>query len=525
MHLSPVFPSPGMASAGTEAEAGTATSAARGGPSHAAPNPPIPGAWRRVAPDDGEGTDGGPGAKEHNVLPMKVLFDRTVSLLKRGDFQSADPRSFKGLKKRLEMMRDAGLPRMRLLPGEVLEELGRIPRSTERGEDGEPYTVDALEMIESEGFDDDVGTPNSIIVFFSHRWLRANYSTLHQRDVEWGSAEWKAAKEEGHYVGMPDSEGNEKVQDLIEWMRWLKWRTSRETKFMENYLAQDCQDVYFFIDWPCVDQTNPEAEICALPAFVSSCSLIASYFTEEYRGRGWCQAELLVSRAFCALPVVMRVPVGFKHEEQLFLTAGQFTLPDPSDKETAMITNEDDRPTIAALTKCARETRAFRYAQCARNVASGTGFGGKGSGLLFLVVSLGLVPFLFRRKVMPGKSGIQLVEPCGARVPHSWTQVKLWFHLSPGAAVGSMFCVFASLLIMGVSIYFFMTEADPTLWHSYLAGSFSALLSVFCIFLSIMFYPSIEQAMIPEMMKRLVVGAIVGLVLALIGLVASAAIL
>jgi hypothetical protein len=56
-----------------------------------------------------------------------------------------------------------------------------------------------------------------------------------------------------------------------------------------------------------LSQTNPVAEIAALPAFVSSCSLIASYWTEEYRGRAWCQAELLMARAFCAVPVVMRV--------------------------------------------------------------------------------------------------------------------------------------------------------------------------------------------------------------------------
>ena len=290
---------------------------------------------------------------------------------------------------------------------------------------------------------------------------------------------------------------------------------------MSNYLTQKCKDVYFFIDWPCVDQTNPKEEICALPAFVSSCSLIASYFTDEYKGRAWCQAELLVSQAYCALPVVMCVPKGFIHDNQLFLKADQTKLPDPSDEEKAMITNDDDRPTIPKLLGCARESRAFTYAQCTRNVASGAGLG-KGMGLLYLVISCGLVPLLFRRKVMPGKSVIQLVEPCGDRVPHSWTQVKLWFHLSPAAAVGSMFCVFASLLIMGVSVYFFATEADPAVWHSYLAGSFSALLSLFCIFLSAMFYPSIEQAMAPEVMKRLVVGAVAGLVLVLIGLVASA---
>jgi hypothetical protein len=509
-----------MAAVGTEGEG---KGAARGGASHTAPNPAMPGASNRVAPEDGVGTEGGPGAKEHNVLPMKALFERTVSLLKRREFQSADPRSFKGLKKRLEMMHEAGLPRMRLLPGGVLEELGRIPRSTDKREDGEPYTVDALEMIEREGSADDSEMPSSIIAFFSHRWLPANFSTLHQKDVEWGSAEWlEAAVAEKHYVGMPDSEGNDKARDLIEWMRWLKWRTSRETKFMENYLPRKCRDVYFFIDWPCVDQTDPVAEICALPAFVSSCSLIASYFTEEYKGRAWCQAELLVARAFCALPVVMRVPLGFKHEEQLFLTAGQLTLPDPSNEETAMITNQEDRPTILELTTCARESRAFTYAQCTRNITSDAGLGGGAvGGLTMLVISFGLIPLLLCRKIVPGKSGIQLVEPRGARVPHSWSQVKLWFHLSPDWAVASVLLLFVSFEYLGVSMLFFVKFYDPTVWNSHLVGSFSVLVSLSGISASVLLYPSIQQATAPHVHKRLKIGIIVWYVLAFIGFLAS----
>jgi len=269
-------------------------------------------------------------------------------------------------------MRDAGLPRMKLLPGKVLEELGRIPRSTELRDDGEPYTVDALEIIEQEMIKREeeqegnklwklgqVDMPSFILAFFSHRWLQANYSTLHQRDVGWGSAEWEEARQaDGHYVGMPDNGSNDKARDLIEWMKWIKWRTEllngrlgeerREARrklrrgrrgesvegkagpdrmdemerggdrgcdtplppiwrlgpeiiknarednkrkqthlggFLNEYVTRNCKDIYFFIDWSCVDQTNPMAEIAALPAFVSSCSMIASYWTEEYKGR------------------------------------------------------------------------------------------------------------------------------------------------------------------------------------------------------------------------------------------------
>ena len=134
------------------------------------------------------------------------MFDRTVSLLKRRDFQSTDPRTLKGLVKRLTMMHEADLPRMRLLPGKVLEVLGRIPRSTEMRENGEPYNVDALEAIERDG-EDDHGMAKAITAFFSHRWFQANYSTLHKRDIVWGSAEYpEAMSTPGHYVGKPDND-------------------------------------------------------------------------------------------------------------------------------------------------------------------------------------------------------------------------------------------------------------------------------------------------------------------------------
>jgi len=473
-----------------EAEAEKATTAGEGGrASHTAQNITTLGASNRVVPDDGEEAERGAGEEKDDE--MQKLFDKTVKLLKRIDFQSADPRSFKGLKKRLEMMQKAGLPRMRLLPGKILEELRRIPRSTEMDDDGKPYTVDALEMIEREG-PDWTGRPKSIIAFFSHRWLRANFSTLHGGDVGWRSSEWQdAINAEGHYIGMPDNPENEKARDLIAWMRWLTWRTSRETTFMSNYLTQKCKDVYFFIDWPCVDQTNPKEEICALPAFVSSCSLIASYFTDEYKGRAWCQAELLVSQAYCALPVVMCVPEGFIHDNQLFLKADQTKLPNPSDEEKAMITNEDDRPTIAKLVECARESRAFTYAQCTRNVASGAGLG-KGMGLLHLVISCGLVSLLFRRKVVPGESVIQLVEPCRAMVPYSWSQIKLWSNLSPVSVVRSVFFLVTALCTIAFSIvYVLELSADPTRWYDYL---FLALIFFSFSSISVLAFPSIVKA-------------------------------
>jgi hypothetical protein len=143
--------------------------------------------------------------------------------------------------------------------------------------------------------------------------------------------------------------------------------------------------------------------------------------------RAWCQAELLVARAFCAMPFVMRVTGGFKHEEQLHVSYQEHLLPDPSNKDTAMITDEKDRPTIQGLTECARGSRAFTYAQCTRNILKA----GKVDGGILTCFSIGTMPLLLRRSVKPGQSMMHMVEPCATKPPKSWRRFRLWLQLNP----------------------------------------------------------------------------------------------
>jgi len=42
---------------------------------------------------------------------------------------------------------------------------------------------------------------------------------------------------------------------------------------------------------------------------------------------------------------------------------------------------------------------------------------------LLMSISMGLVPFLFRRKIIPGESPMQVVEPSINRHSYSWEQV------------------------------------------------------------------------------------------------------
>ena len=91
---------------------------------------------------------------------------------------------YAGLVKRLEMMRAAGLPPMRVVAAAEIERLGRIPRST----DTDAKVEDALDVVERCG-SDRTGKPNAILTFFSHQWLRPNWCEAKGADLAWGSPE------------------------------------------------------------------------------------------------------------------------------------------------------------------------------------------------------------------------------------------------------------------------------------------------------------------------------------------------
>jgi len=65
-----------------------------------------------------------------------------------------------------------------------------------------------------------------------------------------------------------------------------------------SFIALLPTEVLFFIDYTCVDQENPSAEVGAIPAYVSSCSEILTHFDEMYAQRAWCRAEMMLAYAF-----------------------------------------------------------------------------------------------------------------------------------------------------------------------------------------------------------------------------------
>ena len=74
-------------------------------------------------------------------------------------------------------MREAGLPPMLVIPGRVLEDLGRIPHYSEG------HAVDIIEELKRHD-KDSKNRPRAVTVYLSHRWLRPGWNEDLQKEME-----------------------------------------------------------------------------------------------------------------------------------------------------------------------------------------------------------------------------------------------------------------------------------------------------------------------------------------------------
>ena len=147
------------------------------------------------------------------------LNKKCEELLLSKKWNSTPVKHYNGVVKRLEMIKAAGLPGMRVVSAKKLAELGRIPRSDEG------HQIDALEAVKKAGRDFGTGSPRALILFYSHRWKRPNWSESMQKDVPWGSAERAAAGK----VGDPDDAAHSKALALLSMGEWFAAHLNRMT--------------------------------------------------------------------------------------------------------------------------------------------------------------------------------------------------------------------------------------------------------------------------------------------------------
>ncbi|CAB9501636.1 expressed unknown protein [Seminavis robusta] len=195
----------------------------------------------------------------------------------------------------IEMANSLGGPRMQLIHSTVIEELGRIPRSSEG------YAQDAIELVAN----------HAEVFFFSHQWLRPN--------------------PENPKKSHPDSADNIKAKVLIE---FVKWRRSWVT-FHHGFFPNIC----FWIDYCCHDQDNLELGFSLLPIWTACCERFLRFETPTYHSRVWCRLEPLLSAKFSYADHHVVIHANYKNQwpdigrtsESLLLDPREGHLTDPRD--------------------------------------------------------------------------------------------------------------------------------------------------------------------------------------------------
>ena len=292
------------------------------------------------------------------------LGERCERLLASSAWNKAHTSTHKGLLKRLQMIPDAGLNPMRVVAHSRLKELGRIPRSHEG------HQEDAIAAVRRCGADV-VNSPKAVLLFYSHRWKRPNWSEDLGKDLPWASAERQQAMREGKRFGDPDDAARSKAKALIAYGDWFKW--CRLISFGDGLStitnAVDLEN-FWWIDWASTDQDAPGPDMAALPAFAAACAGIVAAWSPEYASRAWCQVELLMAHAFMTMgDRVFVVPDGFAGAEPQggeWVTREEVVVADPA---AGQLTNDHDRAVIRSLTGVAERSTAFSCWRTAKSTA------------------------------------------------------------------------------------------------------------------------------------------------------------
>lgn len=151
----------------------------------------------------------------------------------------------------------------------------------------------------------------AVPVFFSHPWLRP-------------------------HEFQPDSAKNIKARKLVQFAKWYS-RFCFEKTGIEI-------DVWYWIDYACVDQDWPHPGIAVLPAFIAACEIVLTWQTPDFDRRCWTMVERMLSYSFC--------PAGMTpyciNETFCYDDKPEATLDELEEEQSAqMVTRQSSITTIA----------------------------------------------------------------------------------------------------------------------------------------------------------------------------------
>ena len=107
---------------------------------------------------------------------------------------------------------------------------------------------------------------------------------------------------------------------------------------------------------------------------------------------------------------------GFEHTESNGYVKKRLPMPNPSNRATAQLTNEADRPVVAALTETARRSQAFTcwrvgLQMCQTDCSAGRTAEWCAFNVCMPCQCCGFLPWYMSRNVQPGKSTLTKITP------------------------------------------------------------------------------------------------------------------
>ncbi len=339
------------------------------------------------------------------------LCERCERLLASSAWNKAHTTTQQGLLKRLQMIQDAGLNPMRVVAHSRLKQLGRIPRSHEG------HQEDAIAAV-CRCSADASNCPKAVLLFYSHRWKRPNWSEDLGKDLPWASAERQQAMREGKRFGDPDDAARSKAKALIAYGDWLKrFRLGCHDGTLVDFSTSADLEIFWWIDWASTDQDAPGPDMAALPAFAAACAGIVAAWSPEYASRAWCQVELLMAHAFMTRgDQVLVVPDGFAGAEPQgdeWVTEERVVVADPA---AGQLTNDHDRAVIRSLTGVAERSTAFSCWRIFAKQSTDSVYMCCLCNVCCCCQCCGLAALVGSRKVHPGQSTVKKVLPVGATI-------------------------------------------------------------------------------------------------------------
>lgn len=197
-------------------------------------------------------------------------------------------------------------PKFRVIDSKIIEVLKRIPCYNEG------FSIDPLiDIAES-------SISKTEIFMISHRWLQSGNLYKKQK---------------------PDNEQNEKASAINEFTKWRKsWVSSRHSF---------TPDIFYWIDYSCIDQENSSLAIPFLPLWVACCERFLRIDSPEYNSRTWCRFESFLSYHFSFADHHMVINTQFKSKWPHTGDEKHIEILDPLAGE---ITNKQDLNYIKIIT-------------------------------------------------------------------------------------------------------------------------------------------------------------------------------